>query len=116
VWQAVESKVKDRIGFIKLLIYVVSAILSIFCGLILWLLADRDVRNVLVTKWVIDVDEKVRHSNFSLMDGYLENTNVKSTIIGLIDSRFSEAMKKILAYSYSATAVRQFCRERSVRY
>jgi len=78
----VEDKVKQGLALLKFLSYIAFSIVTFFTGLLGWLLADKDVRQTLVSKYVFSVaDELAKPAAIDALDKY---------------------MNEVLAYSYSA--------------
>jgi hypothetical protein len=75
VWHLIEGKVTQQLRFLKIAVVVVLAIISFFLGIIGWLLSDREIRERLVTKYVLDVAEQLnKPDGTKALDQYMKQT------------------------------------------
>jgi hypothetical protein len=75
VWSLIESRVTERLRFLKIAIVVIAAIVSFFVSILVWILSDRDIREHLIDKYVFNFAEQLsKPAATNALDAYMRHT------------------------------------------
>jgi hypothetical protein len=107
IWKLIEPYIKERLGYLKILIIAVTTIVGVFVSFFSWfayhIFSDTDVRRQFVSHWIVNVPYEMKSTEgLEALDVYLNSTRAKNAVSGFFNDDFKAAMKKVVAYSYSA--------------
>jgi hypothetical protein len=107
IWKLIEPYIKERLGYLKILIIAVTTIVGAFVTFFSWfayhIFSDTAVRHQFVSHWIVNVPDELKSpEGLDALEVYLNSTRAKNTVSGFFNDDFKAAMKKVVAYSYSA--------------